>query len=139
MKLVSASLREAERRIEWWTLGLGSGAAAWAAAGPGVRAALGIALGTLLAWANFRWLRRSVSVLEALSLRQAGEEKPRVPRRVYVRLIAGYALLLAVVCASFFSSVVPAFAVLGGLLSLVAAVIAEGMCQLSRGWREHAQ
>jgi len=139
MKLVSASFREAERRIEWWTLGLGSGAAAFAAAGAGVRAALGIAVGTLLAWANFRWLRSSVSVLETLSLRQAGEEKPRVPRRVYVRLIAGYALLLAVVCASFFSSVVPAFAVVGGLLSLVAAVIAEGMCQLARGWREHAQ
>jgi hypothetical protein len=139
MSVDSRRFRTAERRIEWWTLGLGSGAAALAAGGGGVRTALGIAAGTLLAWANFRWLRSSVSVLEALSLRQAGEEKPRVPRRVYVRLIAGYALLLALVCASFFSSVVPAFAVVGGLLSLVAAVIAEGMCQLARGWREHPQ
>jgi hypothetical protein len=136
--MTSTFLRGAERRIEWWTLGLGGGAAALAAAGGAWRTAMGIAAGTFLAWIHYRWLRGNVALLETLSIQQAGEEKPRVPRRVSARFKAGYALLIGVLCASFFFSAIPALAVGAGLLSLVAAVMAEGVYQLARGWREGA-
>lgn len=125
-----------ERRIEWGTIALGAAAAVFAAARVTERAALGVAVGTLLAWINFRWLRSAVLTLEALSKAQAGVEKPQVPRRIYVRFFGGFALLLAVVCASFFYSLFPGAAVVAGLFSLVAAVLVECVYLLARGRAE---
>jgi len=122
----------AERRIEWGTIGLGGAAAAvMAARGTGL-AALGIAAGTALAWLNFRWLRSVVVTLEVLSKQQAGAEKPQVPRGIYARIFGGFALLLAVVCASFFYSLLPGAAVVAGLFTLVVAVLIECLYQLAR-------
>ena len=137
--MASNSLRGAERRIEWWMLGLGGGAAALVAMAGAWRAGLGIAAGAILAWIHYRWLRGNVALLETLAIRQAGEEKPRVPRRVSTRFMVGYALLIGVLCASFFFSAIPALAVVAGLFTLAAAVMAEGVYQLARGRREGAE
>jgi hypothetical protein len=128
----------AERRIEWGTIGLGIVAAAVVLARGTRPAALGIMAGTALAWLNFRWLRGVVVTLEVLSKQQAGAEKPRVPRGIYARFFAGFALLLAVVCASFLYSSLPGAAVVAGLFTLVAAVLIECVYQLARGPRPGA-
>lgn len=128
-----------ERRIEWGTLGLGAAAAALVAARGTPQAAMGIAAGTVLAWLHFRWLRSVVVTLEAFSKQQAGTEKPRVPRAIYARVFGGFALLLAVVCASFFYSLLPGAAVVAGLFTLVVAVLGECVYQLARDGRVRAE
>jgi len=132
-------LTASERRIEWATLGLGAAAAGLVAARGTAPAALGVAAGAVLAWINFRWLCRAVATLEVLSKQQAGAGKPRVPRGIYARFFGGFALLLAVVCASFFYSLLPGVAVVAGLFTLVAAVLGEAVYQLARDWREKAE
>ena len=140
MDLDSRVLRGAERRIAGWILGLGAAGSVLAVARGGSRAAVGIALGTVLAWIHFRWLRHSVARLETLATGQAASGvKPQVQRGLRARLLAGYALLLAGVCASFFFSSIPAAAVVTGLLTLVGAVLAECVYQLSRGCRESSE
>jgi len=130
--------RGAERRIELFTLGLGAAAALATFARASGRAALGVALGSFVAWLNFRWLKAGVGRLESLSIQEAGRENPHLPRRGGVGFVARYALLAAVLCASFFSSLVPVAAVMAGLFTLVAAVLGEGLYhlfrELARGW-----
>jgi len=130
----SSWARAAERRIAVWTLGLGAACSIAAFARVSGRAALGVALGSLLACLNFLWLRVGVERLETLSIQQAGQEKPRLPRGMGGVVIARYALLAAVLCASFFYSLVPPAAVVAGLFTLVAAVVGEGMYSLAHGW-----
>ncbi|HXZ20167.1 MAG TPA: hypothetical protein VEG63_09475 [Candidatus Acidoferrales bacterium] len=133
MSRQAVPLSASERRIEWGTIALGAAAALFAAARMTGRAAFGVAVGTLLAWINFRWLRSAVITLEVLSKAQAGVEKPSVPREVYARFFGAFALLVAVVCASFFYSLFPGAAVVAGLFSLVAAVLVECVYLLARG------
>ena len=125
----------AERRIEYLAVGLG--AAATALAGPvwGVRAAVGVGVGALLSWLNFRWLKQGVTVLVTLATAQAGTDKPRVPRMVYAKLIGRYALLIIGAYAIVALFRVPVMALFGGLFAVVAAVLAELIYKLSRGWR----
>jgi hypothetical protein len=125
--------RAAHWRIERWTLGLGAVASVTALRLTSVRAAFGVGVGSLFAWLHFRWLKRGITVLEAASIGQA-PESARVPRRVYARFFGGFALLLIVLCAIFFYSLLPAAAVLAGLFTLVAGVLCEGVYQLSRSW-----
>ncbi len=126
--------RAAERRIEYFAVGLGAAATMIAAPLWGARAAVGVGAGALLAWLNFRWLKQGVGALVTLSTAQAGAEKVRVPARVYWKFLGRYALLIigAYVILSRFS--VPVMALLGGLLAVVAAVLAELIYELSRGW-----
>jgi hypothetical protein len=132
--LDAAYYRSAQRRIERWTLGLGAAIALATAIRTTGRAGAGVAAGTALAWMNFRWLKKGIAVLESHSTRPS-PEMVRVPRRVYVRLYGGYALLLAVLYVIFFYSLLPAEAVLVGLFTLVAGIITEGVYQLAQGWR----
>ncbi len=136
MTLDAAYYRCALLRIERWTLGLGgAGALAVTLRGTG-RAGAGVAAGTVLAWINFRWLQQGVAVFERLSTQQAEAEKVRIPKRVYIKFFGRYALLLAVLCATFFYSLLPPAAVLAGLFTPAAGVVAEGVHQLTRGRRE---
>ncbi len=123
----------AERRIEYWTLALGSAATLAAAPLWGWRAAAGVGVGAGLSWLNYRWLKQGVGTLAGLSAVQPGEEKVRVPKRVYVTFLGRYALLLfvAYVILSRFSW--PVLAVLAGLLAAAGGVLFELICQLIRG------
>src|SRR5258708_21327557 len=68
-----------ERRIAWLTLLLGLAAAAILALARQRPWATGLAIGTVLAWLNFRWLKRGLDALVLASEAQQGREKPRVP------------------------------------------------------------
>jgi hypothetical protein len=127
--------RAAERRIEWLTLVLGAAGAVFAALRWDWRAGAGVALGALLTWLNFRWLKQGVGALVTVSTVQAGSEHARVPRSVYLKFFGRFALLLLVVYVILSRSLLPVAAVLGGLFAVVAAVMLELLFELVRGKR----
>ncbi len=127
--------RAAERRIEWLTLGLGAGAAALVGLRYGGRAALGLALGAVLAWLNYRWLKQAVGVIAQLAAAQSEASRIRVPRRVYVKFFGRFALLIIIVYVILSRSLLPAGALLAGLFALAVAVLAELLYEIARGER----
>ena len=126
----------AERRIEYWTLGLGAVVAIVTLLRWGWRAALGVALGAALGWINYRWLKQGVATLARLATAQAGAPAPRVPKQVYLKFFGRYVLLIGFIYVILSRSWLPAIAVLAGFSTLVAAVVLEVCFQLFR--RERA-
>jgi len=94
------------------------------------RAAAGVAIGTVLAWVNYRWLDRGVGALVSAAVAQEGMPKPRVPMGVYVRFALRYGLIAALVYVIVSVLHVPLLAVVAGLLALGAAAIAESLYEL---------
>jgi ATP synthase I chain len=126
----------AEHRIERLTLAMGAAGAVFVAMRWGWRAGAGVALGALLTWLNFRWLKQGVGALVTVSTVQAGSEQVRVPRSVYVKFFGRFALLLLVVYVILSRSLLPVASVLGGLFAVVAAVMMELVFELVRSKRE---
>lgn len=125
----------AERRIEYLTLGIGAAGALVAAIFWRPSAAAGLAIGALISWINFRWMRRGIGVLTRLSIAQENAVKPRVSTMTYVKLIGRYALLIAaayVILRGFGSMTV---GLLCGLFAAVAAALIEAVTLLFRGNR----
>ena len=119
-----------ERRIAWLTLVFGTAASAAAAvAGDRVWAA-GLLIGTVLAWLNFRWLRRGLDALEAASAAQAGAEKPRVPLGAHFAAVFRYGLIALVVYVIFKVLKVPLASMVVGMCALAAAAIAASVYEL---------
>jgi small-conductance mechanosensitive channel len=121
-----------EYRIAWLTLlfGLAAALAAvmlrrWTWAG-------GLAVGTALAWLNFRWLRRGLDDLVTASIAQSGAEKPRVPTLTYVLMILRYALIALAVYVIFEILKVPLLSMVLGLCALGAATIAASVYEILR-------
>ncbi len=115
----------AERRIGWLTLALGLAASVGVALLYTPSAGLGVLVGALLAWVNARWLKDSLDALTRLSTAQAGAAKPRVSKWLYVKLFGRYALMGLVIYAMVQYFDVPVVSLLGGLLALGAATMAE--------------
>lgn len=59
------------KRIEWLTLALGGAGAVWASWYWGWRGGAGLALGAVLSWINFRWLKGSVQAFANVAVAQA--------------------------------------------------------------------
>jgi hypothetical protein len=125
----------AEHRIEWMTLAFGLAGTLFVFVRSGWRAGAGMALGSALAWLNFRWLKQGVIALVKISTAQANSERARVPMSVYVKFFGRFALLLVVVYVILSHSLFPVAAVLAGLFAVVAAVMIELMWELVRGKR----
>ena len=118
---------QTERRIAWLTLvfGLLAGVAAagtnhWAWAG-------GLLIGAVLAWLNFRWLRKGLDALVIASLAQASAEKPRVPLGTYFRAVFRYALIALIVYVIFRFLKVPLASMVVGLCALALGAIAASV------------
>ena len=119
-----------ERRIAWLTLVFGSAASA-AAAVAGKRIwATGLLIGAVLAWLNFRWLRRGLDGLVAASAAQAGVEQPRVPLGAYFAAVFRYGLIALIVYAIFKLLQVPLASMVVGMCALAAAAIAASVYEL---------
>jgi len=119
-----------ERRIAWLTLVFGSAASA-AAAVAGKRIwASGLLIGAVLAWLNFRWLRRGLDGLVAASAAQAGVEKPRVPLGAYFAAVFRYGLIALIVYVIFKLLQVPLASMVVGMCALAAAAIAASVYEL---------
>jgi small-conductance mechanosensitive channel len=121
---------QTERRIAWLTLVFGSAASAGAAFAGGRLWAAGLLIGAVLAWLNFRWLRRGLDVLVAASAAQAGAEKPRVPLGAYLGALFRYGLIALSVYAIFKILKVPLASMVVGMCALAAAAIAASVYEL---------
>ncbi|MGB6546662.1 MAG: ATP synthase subunit I [Candidatus Acidiferrales bacterium] len=116
------------RRIEWLTLALGAVGAVAASWRWGWRGAVGLAIGAVLSWINFRWLKGSV-----LAFGRAATVAPatpsdsvqivRVPKSAYAKFFGRFALLLIAVYVILTHSFLPAVSVLAGLFASAVAVV----------------
>lgn len=128
------SAEASKRRIERVLLATGVLLTAGAACFSTLLAAAAAALGTALSWLNFRWLKQGLGALERVSQTQEGAGRVRIPKRILAKFLARIALILAVLYVSLAYSLVPAWALLAGLLTPVAGVIGETVYQLASRW-----
>lgn len=124
--------RQTERRIGWLTLLFGFAATAVVAVLRYKRWAAGLAIGTVLAWLNFRWWRRAADALVAVSTAQEGREKPKVPLTTYLAALFRYGLLGLTVYVIFVYLHVPLGSMILGFCALAAAAIAASVWEILR-------
>lgn len=121
---------DTEHRIAWLTPLTGALAAASVYLAHRPDWALGLFLGSLLAWLNFRWLRRGMDALMAGSAAQEGLSKPRVPLLTYFAAAFRYGLLAAGVYVIFVYLHVPLVSLILGLCALGAAALAASVWEI---------
>ena len=121
-----------ERRIAWLTLLLGFAATLAAVLLRRWAWGEGLAVGTALAWLNFRLLRRGLDGLVTASIAQSGAEKPRVPSLTYALMILRYGLIALAVYVIFEFLKVPLLSMVLGLCALGAATIAASVYEILR-------
>jgi hypothetical protein len=127
MDPATSKTRAAEQAIARLTLWLGAAAALLVGALVSLPAGLGVAIGAALAWINHRWLGQSLDAVTRAATAQAGAAPPRVPRGTYFKFIARYGLIALVLYVMFAHLDVPIVSMLGGLLMLGAAAMAQGI------------
>jgi hypothetical protein len=128
----SAAYALTERRIAWLTLVLGGAAATAPAIMRRWAWAEGLAIGTVLAWLNFRWLKRGLDALVEASTAQEGAAKPRIPVGTWFRLMFRYGLIAFCVYVIFEYLKVPLASMVVGLCALGAATIAASVYEILR-------
>ncbi len=128
----SNAFARTERRIAWLTLVLGGTAAIIVAILRHPAWAEGLAIGTALAWLNFRWLRRGLDALVAVATAQVGFAKPQIPVGTWFRLLFRYGLIGFCVYVIFEVLKVPLASMVVGLCALGAATIAVSVYEILR-------
>lgn len=119
-----------EQRITWLTLVLGGTAATIALVLRRFSWAEGLAIGTALAWLNFRWLKRGLDALVVASIAQEGRAKPMVPIGTWFRLMFRYGLIALCVYVIFEYLKVPLVSMIAGLCALGAATLAASLYEI---------
>ena len=122
--------RRTERRIGWLTLLFGFVATAVGAALGYKLWAAGLAIGTVLGWLNFRWLKGAVDALVVVSTAQEGREKPKVPLTTYLTALCRYGLLGLTVYVIFVFLHVPLGSMILGFCALAAAAMAASVWEI---------
>lgn len=90
------------------------------------KAAVSIALGALLSYVNFHWLRQAVDFVVIKGV------EGRVGGRIALRYAARYALIGLVLYATIRSSLLDLFFVFAGLFVYVAAILIECFAEVGR-------
>jgi hypothetical protein len=126
----SPSAALTERRISWLTLLIGFLAALSVALLRNRLWGLGLGIGALLAWLNFRWLRRGLDALVVAATAQAGKDKPVVPLLSYFTMVFRYGLIALAVYVIFIYLRVPLVSMVVGLCALGAAAIAASVYEI---------
>lgn len=121
-----------EQRIAWLTLAVGGAAAIVVAILRHWPWAEGLAIGTALAWLNFRWLKRGLDALVAVATAQEGAAKPRIPFGTWFRLMFRYGLIAFCVYVIFEYLKVPLASMVVGLCALGAATIVASVYEILR-------
>ena len=121
---------QTERRISWLTLIFGFAAAAIAALLRHNLWSAGLAIGTILGWLNFRWLKRALDALVVLATAQEGQEKPKVPVITYLAALFRYGLLGLTVYVIFVFLHVPLGSMILGFCALAAAAIVASVWEI---------
>jgi ATP synthase I chain len=123
------------RRVQYLTVILGLAAALAVGVVKSHPAGYGIALGSLLAWLNFRWLEQGLSSFVRGSAAQEGLPKPQVPISTYVKFGGRYALIGLALYGIVTFLAVPALWLIVGLMALGLAVTVEGLYEVISGSR----
>ena len=119
-----------ERRISWLTLLLGALGAVPVWYFYGWRWGAGIAIGAVLAWFNFRWLKQGLDALTEAATAQTGGPKARVPVGVYFRAVFRYVLIALAVYVIFKYLHVPVLSMIFGLCALGTATMAVSVHEI---------
>jgi hypothetical protein len=127
-----AAYAASEKRISWLTLAFGAAAALAAIALRQALWAEGLATGAVLAWFNFRWLRRGLDALVQVATAQEGAAKPRIPFGTWFRLLFRYGLIALCVYVIFEALRIPLVSMVLGLCALGAATIAASVYEILR-------
>jgi hypothetical protein len=94
------------------------------------REAVGIAIGTVLAWLNYRWLDQGLGALVSVAQAQQGSEQARVPKGIYWKFAGRYVLIALAIYVSLHYFAVPLVAMILGLLALGAGAFAESLYEI---------
>ena len=121
-----------ERRIAWLTLAFGGAASLGAIALHQGMWAAGLAIGAVLGWLNFRWLRRGLNALVVQSVAQGERTKPQVPISTYLAIALRYALIGSAVYVIFIYLHVPLVSLILGLCALAASAITASVWEILR-------
>jgi len=119
-----------ERRISWLTLLIGLAAGLLVALLRDRLWGAGLGIGAVLAWLNFRWLRRGLDALVLASQAQAGKEKPVVPLLSYIGMLFRYGLIALAVYVIFEYLRVPLVSMVVGLCALGAAAVVASVYEI---------
>jgi ATP synthase I chain len=119
-----------ESRISFLTLALGVLGALPLAYFRGWRWGLGILIGAVLAWINFRWLKQGLNALTDAATAQADQPQARVPILTYFKAVFRYGLIALSVYVIFKSLNVPVLSMIFGLCALGAAALAVSVLEL---------
>jgi hypothetical protein len=125
----SAFLRS-ERWIGHLTLIVGLTAAIPVGMTRGLYWGIGIFVGAVLAWLNFRWLRQGLDALVAASTAQADQPKPQVPVSAWFKGAFRYGLIGLCVYVIFKYLNVPLLSMIFGLCALGAATLAVSVYEI---------
>jgi hypothetical protein len=123
---------QTESRIAWLTLVFGFAAVAITAALRHKLWAVGLAIGTALAWLNFRFLKRALDALVVVSKAQEDREKPKVPLATYFAALFRYGLLALSVFVIYTYLHVPFGSMIVGMCALAVAAIAASVWEILR-------
>jgi ATP synthase I chain len=123
---------QTERRISWLTLGIGFAVSVVALAYGHSLWAVGVAIGAVLGWLNFRWLGKGLDALVVASTAQEGRPKAQVPQWTYFAAAFRYALIALSVYVIFTYLHVPLVSLIVGLCALGAAAIVASVYEILR-------
>jgi ATP synthase I chain len=119
-----------ESRISFLTVLLGVAAGLPIGYFRGWRWGLGIFIGAILAWINFRWLKQGVDALAGAATAQADQAKASVPIQTYFKAMFRYGLIALCVYVIFKYLNVPVLSMIFGLCALGTATIAVSVQEL---------
>jgi ATP synthase I subunit len=128
----AAAFARTEQRIGWLTLVLGGASAIIVALLRHPAWAEGLAIGSVLAWLNFRWLKRGLDALVLAATAQEGLTKPQIPVGTWFRLMFRYGLIACCVYVIFEVLKVPLASMVVGLCALGAATITASVYEILR-------
>jgi small-conductance mechanosensitive channel len=91
---------------------------------------VGVFIGAVLAWFNFRWLRQGMDAITEAAKAQASQEKVYVPLGTYFRALFRYLLIALAVYVIFKLIDVPVLSMILGLCALGAATFAVSVYEI---------
>jgi hypothetical protein len=121
---------QTERRISYLTLVVGAAGAILAAFFSPPRYAIGILLGGVLAWLNFRWLRRGMDAVADAASDPTGPRPQQAQIAAALRVALRYALLGLAIYVIFKVFSVPMLSMVIGLFALGVAATAAGLYEI---------
>ncbi len=92
----------------------------------------GVAVGSVLAWLNLRWLRQGVGALSKAAAAQSTQEQVQVPVGSYFMAMFRYALIAIAVYVMFKYLKVPILSMIAGLFALGAAALVACLYEILR-------